>query len=168
MKDIPFYKIDQDEIETSATNIIARMIDGFGFRYRWATEDFTENEIHFCPIEGSMTMMELMKHIYGIIQYADKIFGGTSIHHKSLVTFDDIRMETLNVAFDLSTRLKSMQDSDLDNCSVSGRYELPFIYMVNGPIADVLTHVGQITSWRRIAGNPQPKGMNPFLGIKEY
>jgi hypothetical protein len=38
--------------------------------------------------------------------------------------------------------------------------------LINGPIADALTHIGQIVSWRRINGNPQPSGVNPFKGIR--
>jgi hypothetical protein len=29
--------------------------------------------------------------------------------------------------------------------------------MINGPLADALTHVGQINAFRRLAGNPTPK-----------
>ena len=28
--------------------------------------------------------------------------------------------------------------------------------IMNGPVADALTHVGQINSWRRLSGNPTP------------
>ena len=32
----------------------------------------------------------------------------------------------------------------------------PFWSIINGPLADGLTHVGQVASWRRMAGNPVP------------
>jgi len=38
--------------------------------------------------------------------------------------------------------------------------------LLNGPIADALTHVGQVISFRRTSGNPIPKGVNVFMGIK--
>jgi hypothetical protein len=38
-----------------------------------------------------------------------------------------------------------------------------FWYSLNGPLADALSHVGQILSWRRILGNPQRVGVNVFL-----
>ena len=40
----------------------------------------------------------------------------------------------------------------------------PFWHMVNGPLADALTHVGQINTFRRLAGNPCPEA-NVFKGI---
>jgi hypothetical protein len=33
----------------------------------------------------------------------------------------------------------------------------PFWHILNGPSADILTHVGQINVLRRLAGNPTPK-----------
>jgi hypothetical protein len=40
----------------------------------------------------------------------------------------------------------------------------PIWYLINGPLADALTHVGQINAWRRLAGNPCPK-VSVFLGL---
>lgn len=70
----------------------------------------------------------------------------------------------------LSNRLKIMTDTELQQFELknkSDEKQFPFWNLLNGPLLDALTHVGQITSWRRIAGNPQPKGVNVFLGIKK-
>ena len=40
------------------------------------------------------------------------------------------------------------------------------MYLMNGPLLDALTHVGQILSFRRTSGNPQEAGVNVFLGKK--
>ncbi|MHC4608217.1 MAG: hypothetical protein ACYTAF_15010 [Planctomycetota bacterium] len=42
--------------------------------------------------------------------------------------------------------------------------DLPFWNLINGPISDALTHVGQINALRRQAGKPAA-GANVFLGI---
>ena len=55
-----------------------------------------------------------------------------------------------------------MNDSELAEMEKNTSRKLPFWYWINGPLADALTHVGQITSWRRISGNPQLKGVNVF------
>ncbi len=169
MTELPYYTIPTAPNTTSATNSIARFVDGLGFRYRWATEDLTEKEIHFCPIEGSMSLLELIQHIYSISNWSNRSFGGTIKYDKTLTTFTELRKETLRLLLDLSSRLKEMEDGELENFEILSRnidYRQPFWYMLNGPIADALTHVGQITSWRRISGNPQPKGVNVFLGTK--
>lgn len=65
---------------------------------------------------------------------------------------------------DLSKRLKKMSDEDLAEIEKNTSRKLSFWYWINGPLADILNHVGQITSWQRIAGNPQQKGVNVYIG----
>jgi hypothetical protein len=42
----------------------------------------------------------------------------------------------------------------------------PIWNLMNGPLEDAIYHTGQIVSFRRTAGNPIPKGVNVFLGVK--
>ena len=49
----------------------------------------------------------------------------------------------------------------------SGNYEFPIWNLINGPISDAIYHTGQLVSFRRTSGNPIPKGVNVFLGIKK-
>lgn len=166
----PYYTIPDCPEETTASNAIARFVDGLGFRYRWATEGLTESDLNFRPVEGSMDMMELLTHIFSVSTYTSYIFGGEKIKTKP-DSFPELRAKTLEVLFDLSTRLKKMDDAELHNFKLinrMGRDEVPFWYFLNGPIADVLTHVGQVVSWRRINGNPQPKGVHVFLGTVNF
>mgnify|MGYP006092578213 FL=1 len=60
-----------------------------------------------------------------------------------------------------------MSDEDLNNLEEETFRKLPFWYWINGPLSDALTHVGQINSWRIIAGNPQLKGVNLFIGTSD-
>jgi len=60
-----------------------------------------------------------------------------------------------------------MSDEDLNNLEEETSRKLPFWYWINGPLSDALTHVGQINSWRIIAGNPQLKGVNLFIGTSD-
>ncbi|MFT5859378.1 MAG: hypothetical protein ACI865_001479 [Flavobacteriaceae bacterium] len=164
---LPYNEIPSTPEQVSAPNTIARFVDGLGFRYRWATENFTQNEIDFCPVEGSMDMMQLIRHLYQLAHISNKTFGGLEELDRSLKTFDEIRLATLQNLIELSTRLKSMTDDELKICTIHLRRrnnDYAFWYVLNGPIADALTHVGQITSWRRIAGNPQPSGVDVFEG----
>lgn len=166
MPNLPFHTIPDCPEENTAPNIIARFVDGLGFRYRWATEGLTENDLEFRPVEGSMDMMELLGHIYRIAASANRFFGGER-NRDQPETFALLRQQTLEHLAVLSQNLKSMESAELDNFKMTGRQEMqeiPFWYLLNGHIADALTHVGQILSWRRINGNPQPKGVNVFFG----
>jgi len=166
---IPFYTLPEQPETTSSTQVISRLVDGLGFRYHWATEGLREIDYAFKPCESSQSLKELLIHIYQLSCLANRVFGGQHPVKTSFENNASIRLETLAQYEALSIKLKSMDDHELSQCTFKpGRseHDFPFWYMINGPLADALTHVGQITSWRRIAGNPQSKGVNVFLGKK--
>jgi uncharacterized damage-inducible protein DinB len=170
MNDLPYYNIPETPIEISTTNTIARLVDGLGFRYRWATEGLTQKEFNFEPIEGSMTISDLINHIYDLIKVTNRILddGLNSIYETESIS--QTRENTLTLINEVSTQLKLMTDVEFKALELKNEdveKQFTFWYLLNGPIADALTHVGQITSWRRISGNPQPKGVNVFLGVKK-
>ena len=163
-----FKQIPEVPETINSTNCIARIIDGIGFRYYWATESLTDKEFLFSPGNGSMNMNELNLHIYDLAFITHKTLGLTAHYQKeSFYNFITARKEILSLYEACSKHLKSANNDDLLNDytvnpkSLKGIF--PFWYLLNGHIADCLTHIGQITSWRRIAGNPQPK-INVFLG----
>ena len=100
----------------------------------------------------------------------NRILGGKKQLVNENSSIIEIRESTLLLLAELSAHLKLMTDSDLNNLELQNKNiekQFPIMYLINGQLADALTHVGQITSWRRIAGNPQPKGVNVFLGVKK-
>ena len=167
MNPLPYHTIPSIPDAIASTTIIARFVDGLGFRYHWATEGLTDLELAYRPTEDSMNMLELLNHIYDMAKSTDRILGGVMNEDKRPESFAGIRESTLRIYAGLSTRLKEMDEAwfiDFHENGGSGLSKYPFWNFLNGPIADSLTHVGQISSWRRIAGNPQPKGVNVFLG----
>lgn len=168
MNNLPFQSLPEVPHELSATNAISRFVDSLGFRYRWATEGFTQNEIDFRANPSSMSMMEVLNHIYDMMLLVNRVFDGEKLNQKRQDDFESIREQTLLTIQSISDRLKTMHDDEFDKIKGSERTPTnpDYWFFLNGPIADALTHVGQITTWRRISGNPQPKGVNPFLGIK--
>ena len=99
-----------------------------------------------------------------MVESTFRVFGGKKQNKDSLNSFQQIRKASLLVLKDLTKKLKEMSDLELYEMEKKTSRKLPFWYWINGPLADALTHVGQITSWRRIAGNPQLKGVNVFIG----
>ena len=114
-----------------------------------------------------MNIEEVNSHIFDLINSTFRVFGGEKQNIDSLNSFQQIRKKSLFILEDLSERLKKMSDEDLVEMEKNTSRKLPFWYWVNGPLSDALTHVGQITSWRRIAGNPQLKGVNVFIGTSD-
>ncbi|WP_052444558.1 hypothetical protein [Flammeovirga sp. OC4] len=166
-KELPYYEIPKLPEVTNAATILSRLVDGLGFRYHWATEGLSENEIEFRPVESSRNMLELIGHIYDLAFAAHKVLTNSISAKKELSSFEEYRKETLDLYWELGQYLRKMDPQSLENHNYNGATQsFPFWYLINGQIADALTHVGQVVSWRRIAGNPQPKGVNVFLGKK--
>ena len=166
-QELPFEDISKTPIELTATNTLLRLVEGLAFRYRWATENLSEENIKFRPHPTSMSIEELNSHIFDLVDSTFRVFGGEKQNKESLNSFPQIRMKSLLVLENLSEKLKKMSDEDLSEIEKITSRKLPFWYWINGPLADALTHVGQITSWRRIADNPQLKGVNVFIGTSD-
>ena len=166
-QELPFEDISKTPNDLTATNTLLRMVEGLAFRYRWATENLSEENIKFKPHPTSMSVEEVNAHIFDLVDSTNRVFGGEKQNKDSLNSFHKLRIKSLNILADLSERLKEMSDEDLSEIEKNTSRKLPFWYWINGPLADALTHVGQITSWRRIAGNPQLKGVNLFIGTSD-
>ena len=50
-ENLPFYEISNYPESYSEAEIVGRMIDGLGFRYYWATEGLTEEDLNFVEKE---------------------------------------------------------------------------------------------------------------------
>ena len=48
-QDLPYYEIPEYPESYTAGTVSARMIDGFGFRYYWATEGLRVEDLKFRP-----------------------------------------------------------------------------------------------------------------------
>lgn len=168
MKSSDLYTSIPEAPETvSAAGAIVRLVDGLGFRYRLATDGLTEHELNFRPTEQSKTLMQLLVHIHAMAKMSNRVFGGEPSEGPASERFKDVRIDTLIQYHNMSTRLRTLSDEGLQKCAFkhpASETPLPFWYLINGQIADSLTHVGQISSWRRIAGNPQPTGRSVLLG----
>jgi len=162
--DLPYHSIPISPLEVNAPNIIARMVDGLAFRYRWATEGLKQAELSFKPSEDSMDLEKLLHHVYDLCFRTDAKFGGVIEQNKSIQSLESLRASSLQHSSNLSQRLKAMTDSEFTKMMEGDDSQYSFWYTLNGPLADALSYVGQILSWRRILGNPQREGLNVFLG----
>jgi len=65
--------------------------------------------------------------------------------------------QTLRALSALRADLATMSEDDLRRVELVGGREptrFPVWNLLNGPLSDALTHIGQLASWRRIAGDP--------------
>lgn len=167
---LPYAEIPNSPNNYSAANVAARMIDGLGFRYYWATEALRSKDLSFKPNHTARSTSETLDHILGL-----SIVILNSVTHvnndpnttKQLDSFLEKREITLKNFAKASEILKNSTDLSLFSM-VFEKSEttkvFPFWNVINGPIADALWHVGQVVSFRRSSGNSFPKGVHVLTG----
>jgi hypothetical protein len=155
---LPFYQLDSYPGRVTGPTILVRLLDGLGFRFRWATEGLTEQDYAFSPGEGSQSIGQLAGHIWGLVNWVCWAVLGQGEERPE--TAEQQRVGTLHLLLRLREHVASM---DVDALAAVTIRDLPFWHILNGPLADALTHVGQINAFRRLAGNPTP-GAKVFTG----
>lgn len=153
-----FYEIPEYPEGVSATSILTRLLDGLGFRFHWATEGLRPEDYAFRPAEDVMSVTELVRHVWGLVNWVGISVLGRS--HQRPEENEAIRGQILEIIWSLREAVSSMGEDDLGEVTIDGR---PFWHIINGPISDALTHVGQVNSFRRLSGNPV-YGANVFTG----
>jgi hypothetical protein len=168
-----YYKIPDTPTTYTATTVAARLVDGLGFRYFWATEGLTEKDLSYKPSSDARTTLETLEHINGlttVLLNSVSKKATLSGAPKEKLSFQQLRERTLKNIQTASELLKSpdakLEDFDMIFERANAKTEFSFWYLINGPISDALWHVGQVVSFRRGSGNPLPKGVNVLTGTK--
>ncbi|NND30987.1 MAG: hypothetical protein HKN76_00260 [Saprospiraceae bacterium] len=173
-QDVPYYyEIPEAPESYSAANVAARLVDGLGFRYFWATEGLTESDLAYRPTEESRSSYETLVHIEGltsVVRNAVSRKPNTGGDSDQEVTFGELRARTLDHIRQASEILKT-EGANLEEFPIifqrgENSTEYPFWNLINGPISDAIWHVGQIVSFRRSSGNPFPSGVSVLRGTK--
>ncbi len=163
---LPYYEIPDYPETFTAGSVAARMLDGLGFRYYWATDGLRDDDLKFKPNEEARTTAETIEHIYGlskVIVNATLKKSNGSDNNDSNMSFDDKRkltLENIKTAADILRNSKDILQFKL----IFGEREFPFWNNINGPIEDAVWHCGQIVSFRRSSGNPYNSKANVFTG----
>ncbi len=146
-----YHAIPEAPGSVSAGTILGRLVDGIGFRFHWATEGLREADLTFRPAPDCMSLAELMEHVLELLAWV-----AVSVGLPKPAAAGPVRARVLELAGALGARLKEMPDAEVAACSIrtSRGESRPVWNIVNGPLADSLTHIGQILSWRRISGRP--------------
>ncbi len=157
---LPYYEVPEYYSEYTTGTVVARMVDGLGFRYRWATENLRPEDLKYKISEDGRTSEETINHILGlsrvIVNSTLKVPTDYTVNRPSL-TYEQKRKETLENFYKASQILqkaKSLKAFKIKFISARGESEYPFWNQINGPIADAIWHCGQIVSMRRASGNP--------------
>ncbi len=168
---LPYAEIPAYPEKYTAETVVARMIDGLGFRYYWGTDGLQSEDLNYKPVGDGRTINETLKHIYELSQIvvnATSNAANTGDEDTSF-SFNEIRKLTLNNFKKASENLKLCKEGSLNDFRIifkkgSSQSEYPFWNNINGPIEDALWHVGQVVTLRRMSGNPFNSKVSLFSG----
>lgn len=167
---LPYGTIPDAPETYTAGSVVSRMVDGLGFRYRWATEGLTEDDLNYAPGNEGRTITQTLNHLYGlsrtIVNSAKKQPNDFTVKPPEL-GFEEIRKATLEnfqTASELFLKSKDLTQHKVIFKRADKTSEFPFWNNINGPIEDAVWHAGQIVVLRRSAGNPINPKVSVFLG----
>lgn len=172
MMTLPYASIPDYPEDYTAGAVCARLVDGLGFRYYWATEGLTETDLAYKIDTASRTSLATLEHIHGLTKtIRNSIDKKPNVRpsEKRDLSWEELRAETLNNLKHTADVLRSSTVEDIKSYEIvfqrgdkSSSY--PFWHQLNGPIADALWHTGQIVSFRRASGNPFNSRVSVFSG----
>ena len=165
-----FYEIKDIEDNYSNNSIVSRFIHSVGFRYYWATEGLREQDLIYKPSETGISTRETLEHIYNLsvmINSGSKNEKFTISKSYLDLSFDELRKMTLANLKESISLVELFTDNNFETHKIiRGNSPYDFYNLFHGPISDSLYHIGQVVAFRRASGNPIPRGVNHFLGIK--
>ena len=171
-QDLPYHQIPDAPVTYTAGTVISRTIDGLGYRYYWATEGLTDTDLNYNPGNEGRISRDVLDHLHGlseVILNASLNKSNIRPTTKDSMSWDQTRIATLNNLKTASDTLRKLTDTEVTELKVTftrgdKTSSFDLWHVMNGPIADALTHVGQIVSYRRSAGNPISSKVNVFMG----
>ncbi|MEO7991186.1 MAG: hypothetical protein ABI663_16670 [Chryseolinea sp.] len=170
-KTLPCYEIPSYPETFTSGGIAARVVDGLGFRFYWATEGLREGDLVYKSSVDARTSQETIEHIF---EMSYMVLNATT--HKANVQgqegklpFVEMRKKTLENFKEASDRLRKASDADFNTFKLIFKLgdktvEYPFWHLLNGPMSDCIWHVGQVVSFRRSFGNPFSDKVDLFRG----
>ncbi|PHI19449.1 hypothetical protein CEQ90_13085 [Lewinellaceae bacterium SD302] len=172
---LPYFEIGDYPEDFGPGSMLARYVDGLGYRYHWATEGLGENDLAYRPTPEASSSFETLEHVYGLSKTILNLARNTPNTRgpKEEMTFEDLRSATL-LNFQLAseyfngktaeqmarTKLKFERDGKVN--------EMDLWLAINGQMSDALYHVGQLVSFRRTTGNPMHPGVSVFRGKTSF
>ncbi len=138
--ELPYHDVPQPPDTYTAGNVLSRFMDGLGFRYRWATEGLTDQDLAFRICDSARSTGETLKHIYNLVEMIEYVFSGETyvLPEKDVdLSISDLRSLTLDRVSRVSGLLNGQDGEDLE--ALQARFQMgdeehvfPFWNTVNG------------------------------------
>jgi len=125
--------------------MLRHYLAAIAYRAQKALRDSPEGFGDHRAARGVRTPRELARHITSVLGYARTFFLGGTYHAEPLPTFND------EIA-----RLHDMLESLSEHITSAAFDRVSPEQLLQGPLSDAMSHVGQIAMLRRLFGSPVP------------
>ena len=150
--------------------IISTGFNGFPAGIADLPDRLNDRDLKYKPSDSGINSRETLEHIYGLsIMINNGLSNKPIVRSKSYpdLSFDNLRKNTLDNLKNSIDLVENFSKSDFEeNKIIFGDLKFDLFNLFHGPISDSLYHIGQIVVFRRASGNPIPRGVNHFMGIK--
>ena len=168
---LPFVDISTCPEKISSNTILARISEILGFRYYWATDGLTGDDLQYTPGNENRNLHQTLNHLYNMVDFVgttleNKVypfpekehgFTLTELRNKTLERIDQLRELSLRIEADaLAEKVVKL--------TVGGNPMEFNIWYVLNPFMDAMFHTGQVVAFRRANGNPVDPCVQPFFG----
>ena len=125
---------------------VRHLLATLAFRFRKSTEKIDQNQIHMSIGKGVRSPLEILWHMRDLLNYT----------HLKLTTEQKNKVKSENWKFESDEFLS--QIVELDSILTNREYEEEILLrLLQGPLSDALTHVGQLALLSRMMDKPVQK-----------
>ena len=130
-------------------SVLLRLVEGIGYRFQRAMIGVNDSALNFAPAEGMFTIGQQVDHIGKLLETVLAVFQDRPPTYDDTTAEGVVRLLAELHDFIQETSMERLQQAR----TLEGR---SVFFMINGPMADTLTHIGQINTLKRLAGVDAP------------
>jgi hypothetical protein len=136
-------------MSTPKNHFLRHTLATIAYRFQNAAHQTPDDFGDFSPGKGTRTVSEIINHMYQLLRSS-----GVLIEEG---TFSSNPPEKLKYQAEVERFSKELVE--FDRILIKEDFDLPTAYrLLQGPLSDILTHIGQIAMMRRLDGNPVKRG----------
>ncbi len=133
------------EVSAGDRRLLRHFLAAIAYRTQKALRGAPADFGNFRPESGVRTPHQLLRHMSDVLGYATTMFHGNRWRARILPGFDD---EIERFHEQLRLLGQDIETAEFDNVTPDR--------LLQGPLADVMTHTGQLAMLRRLSGSPIP------------
>ena len=133
------------EFSDTDRRLLRHFLAALAYRTQKAVRDAPDGFGDFRVAQGVRTPHQLLRHMSDVLGYARTMFQGGNWRARTLPAFED---EVARFHEQLDLLAHEIQMAEFGRVRPDR--------LLQGPLADVMTHVGQLAMLRRLSGSPIP------------